>query len=309
MNKILITPRSLTEKGHPALDRLVKEGYELIMSAPGKQPDETELIRLIPECVGYLAGVEKITERVLEAGKDLKVISRNGVGFDAIDQGAANRLKIKICTTPGANSRGVAELAIGLLFSLVRALPVSDSAIKAGGWKREQGFELQGRTLGVIGCGQIGRQTATMAVGMGMQVLGYDVFKDPNFTLGGKFSFVELDELLSKSDAISLHCPMQPDGLPLLNRTGIQLLKKGVWLVNTARSGLVDEEAVREALDEGWIAGYATDVFAEEPPKDLRLAQHPRVIGTPHIGGYTKESVSRAVEQAVDNLLTTLPAL
>jgi len=304
--KILVTPRSVTEKGHPAMDRLVAAGYELVMSSPGKLPDEAELIRLLPGCVGYLAGVERITARVLESGKDLRVISRNGVGSDTIDKMAAERLNIRICVAPGANSRGVAELAMGLLFALVRALPASDAALKAAGWKRVQGVELHGRTLGVIGCGQIGRQTASIAIGIGMRVLGYDVCRDSAFGPGEGFTFVELDELFSRSDAISLHCPTRADGLPLLDRGAIKHLKQGVWLVNTARAGLVDEEAVFEALKDGSMAGFATDVFSEEPPKDLRLIQHPRVIATPHIGGFTLESVSRAVEQAVENLLINL---
>ena len=306
-NKILITPRSLTEKGHPALDRLVEAGYELVLSAPGKQPDEAQLLELLPDCVGYLAGVEKITARILESAKQLRVISRNGVGSDAIDHAAADRLNIKICITPGANSRGVAELAIALLLNIVRSVSASDAVLKSGQWKRAQGVELQGRTLGVIGCGQIGRQVATMAIGMGMRVLGYDVFQDPAFNPGPGFAFADLEELLSKSDAISLHCPMKADGLPLLDRAAMKHFKKGIWLVNTARAGLVCEEAALEALEDGRIAGFATDVFPEEPPTNLCLVGHPRVTATPHIGGFTAESVARAVEQAVDNLLNNLP--
>jgi phosphoglycerate dehydrogenase-like enzyme len=288
------------------MDRLVAAGYQLVMSTPGKQPDEAELMRLLPGCVGYLAGVEKVTARVLASTKDLRVISRNGVGCDTIDRAAAERLNIKICITPGANSRGVAELAIGLLFALVRAFPASDSILKRGEWKRVQGMELRGKTLGVIGCGQIGRQVASMAMGMEMKVLGYDLFKDPAFQPGSRFSFAELDELLTKSDAISLHCPMKPDGLPLLDGAAMNLLKRGAWLINTARAGLVEEEAVLDALEDGRLAGFATDVFSEEPPRDLRLVRHPRVVATPHIGGFTRESISCAVERAVDNLLKEL---
>ena len=307
--KILVTPRSLTEKGHPGLERLKAEGYELVMSPPGRQPDEADLLRLLPGCVGYLAGVEKITARVLESAGGLRVISRNGVGSDAIDRPAADRLGIKVCVTPGANSRGVAELTVGLLFALVRALPASDAALKAGHWQRAKGIELSGRTLGVIGCGQIGRQMAGMAVGIGMSVLGYDVFRDPSFTPGPGFSFAGLPELLAGSDAVSLHCPMQADGRPLLDRASLGRVKRGAWLINTARAGLVDAEAVLEALDKGLLAGFATDVFTEEPPQDARLVRHPRVIATPHIGGFTEESVSRAVEQAVDNLVQNLKTL
>ena len=195
---------------------------------------------------------------------------------------------------------------MGLLFALARALPVSDAALKDGKWQRVQGVELKGLTLGVIGCGQIGRQLAGMALGVGMKVLAYDVFKDSGYNPGPGFAFAEMNDLLSKSDAISLHCPMKSDGLPLLDRAAMKHLKQGVWLINTARAGLLDEEVVLEALEDGRLAGFATDVFRKEPPEDLRLVRHPRVIATPHIGGLTGESVTRAVEQAVENLLSNL---
>jgi phosphoglycerate dehydrogenase-like enzyme len=156
MAKILITPRSLTQHGHPALDMLKKAGYEIIFSTPGKQPDEEELLRILPGCVGMLAGVEKISAKVLEAAKDLKAISRNGTGVDTIDLKAAERLNIKILRAEGANAQGVAELTIGLMFSMIRAIPFSSEQMKSGKWSRKQGIEVIGKTLGLIGCGKVG---------------------------------------------------------------------------------------------------------------------------------------------------------
>src|SRR4030042_4101923 len=150
MAKILITPRSLTQKGHPELDKLKKAGYELIFSTPGVQPDENELLKLLPDCIGMLAGVEKISAKVLESAKNLKAISRNGTGVDSIDLKAAERLNIKILRAEGANARGVVELTIGLLFSLIRAIPFSSTEMKLGKWSRKQGIEIEGRTLGII---------------------------------------------------------------------------------------------------------------------------------------------------------------
>jgi D-3-phosphoglycerate dehydrogenase / 2-oxoglutarate reductase len=305
-SRILVTPRSVTKSGHPALQRLIDAGCEVVCCTPGQQPDEAELLRLLPGCVGYLAGVEKITARVLDAAPALKVISRNGVGVDNVDLDAARRLNVRVCTTPGANARGVAELAVGLMLALARNLPACDRALKDGRWERRSGIELQGRTLGVVGCGQIGRMVAAMGVGIGMRVMGFDVAPDAAFLPGAAFRYAGLDEVLAVAEVVSLHCPPQPDGRPLMDGATLAGLRRGALLVNTARASLVDEEAVLAALSSGQLGGFGTDVYAEEPPRDLRLVRHPQVIATPHAGGFTAESVDRAMNMAVENLLKAL---
>jgi len=260
---------------------------------------------LLPGCVGYLAGVENISARVLEAAKDLRVISRNGTGIDNIDLDAANRLNIPICRAEGANTRGVAELTMGLIFALVRSIPFSDANLKDERWERRAGIELENRTLGLIGCGAIGKRVALLATGIGMKVVAFRRHPDYSFS-PDSFSYAPLEEVYRQSDIISLHCPPLPGGEPMINRDAIPKMKRGVYLVNTARASLLDEDAVLEGLERGYIAGVAVDVFAEEPPSDYRFVQHERVIATPHIGGYTSESVSRATRQAVDNLLENL---
>ena len=306
MQKILVTPRSLTKSGHPALDKLSERGYELVFSTPGRQPSEDEIIGLLPGCVGYLAGVEKISSNVLESAKDLKVISRNGSGIDNIDLESAKRLNIRICNTEGANARGVAELTIGLMFSLVRSIPCQDEKMKEGVWERIRGIELEERVLGLIGCGQIGQEVALIALGLGMQVLAYRRNPDLSFSPSEGFQYVSLDELLSQSDIISLHRPAPLSGEPFVTAEVIEKMKKGVYLINTARASLLDENAVLEGLDNNHIAGVAIDVYEKEPPDDSRLVNHDRVIATPHIGGFTRESVLRATSQAVDNLINNL---
>ncbi|MGQ9615781.1 MAG: phosphoglycerate dehydrogenase [Spirochaetota bacterium] len=306
MNKILVTPRSLTKGGHPALELLKKAGYEVVFSTPGKQPDEDELMRLLPGCVGYLAGVEKVSSKVLEAAKGLKVISRNGTGVDNIDLEAATRLGVRICRAEGANAMGVAELTIGLMFALVRLITFHDDMMKKGKWERRKGCELRGRTLGLIGCGQIGKEVAVRALGLGMEVLAYRRNPDRGFSPSEKFRWVTFDELVERSHIISLHLPATPTGEPVITSGVIARMKKGVYLINTARASLIDEKAVLNALEEGQIAGFATDVYSEEPPKDLTLVKHERVISTPHLGGFTDESVDRATEEAVHNLLNSL---
>lgn len=303
MNKILVTPRSLTKGGHPALDALKQAGFEVVFSTPGKQPDDAELLHLLPGCVGMLAGVEKISAAILETAKELKVISRNGTGVDNIDLEAAKCLNIAVLRAEGANARGVAELTIGLMFAGIRAIPYSDAQMKAGQWRRKQGIEIAGRTLGVIGCGKIGKLVAQMAVGLGMQVLAYDAFPDMAFAPSPAFRFTSLDNVLKCTDVISLHCPPTQDGKPIITSEAIACMKKGVYLINTARAALIDEHAVLDGLKNGHIAGFATDVYAQEPQAITLLLAHENVIVTPHIGGFTVESVENASRVAVENLL------
>ena len=306
MNKILISPRSLTRDGHPSFEMLKEAGYEIVLATPGKQPSEEELLEKLPGCVGYLAGVETITEKVLEAAKGLKVISRNGSGIDNIDQAACERLGIKICRTEGANAKGVAELTISLVLALARWIPFHDSRMKNGEWERKKGMEIETRTLGLVGCGLIGKETAVRALGLGMKVLAFRRNPDRSFAPSDVFRWVSFDELLGGSDMVSLHRPANPSGEPILTKEVIGKMKRGAYIINTARASLLDEKAVLDALNDGQIAGVATDVYAKEPPENYSLVKHERVISTPHLGGFTLESVDRATVGAIENIINTL---
>jgi D-3-phosphoglycerate dehydrogenase len=306
MAKVLITPRSLTKAGHPSFELLKKAGYEVVFCTPGQQPDEEELIRLLPGCIGYLAGVEKVSARALEAADVLKVISRNGSGTDNIDAEAAKRKGITICRTEGANAKGVAELTIGLMYALARSLSFHDARLKSQSWERRKGFELEGKTLGMIGCGQIGEETALRALGIGMKVLAYRRTPNRSFAPSKDFRWASEAEVISQADVLSLHRPANPDGSPVVTAKFLARMKKGALLVNTARGSLIDDKAVLDALDRGRLAGVATDVYEKEPPEDHSLARHEHVIATPHIGAFTEESVERATVAAVENIIETL---
>ena len=315
MPRILVTPRSVTSEGHPALERLARAGFEIVMPPAGKMPTASDLKQLLPGCVGWLAGVEPITDDVLAAAIDLRVISRNGTGVDAIDLESARRRGIEIRRADGANARGVAELAIGMILALARSLPFSDAAIKAGGWSRRKGFELEGKTLGVVGCGKIGRIVAGLARGLGMQVVGHDPFAEKfqaasALPIGGQAApdlpLVKLDEIFALSHVITLHCPPPADGRPLVDARRLGLTKPGVVIVNTARHELVDIPALVAAIERGHVAGAALDVFDAEPPVGRSHLASDRILATPHIGGFTDESVDRAVDVAVTNLLDAL---
>ena len=308
MPRILVTPRSVTSEGHPALERLTRAGFEIVMPPAGKMPAASDLKQLLPGCVGWLAGVEPITDDVLSAASDLRIISRNGTGIDAIDLESARRRGIEIRRADGANARGVAELAIGMILALARSLPFSDAAIKAGGWSRRKGFELEGKTLGVVGCGKIGRIVAALARGLGMQVVGHDPFAEQSDqSLDAPLvHLVYLDEVFALSHVITLHCPPPADGRPLVDARRLGLAKPGVVIVNTARHELVDIPALVAAIERGHVAGAALDVFDAEPPIERSHLASDRILATPHIGGFTDESVDRAVDVAVTNLLEAL---
>jgi len=219
---------------------------------------------------------------------------------------AARGRGVQVCRAAGANARGVAELTLSLMLALLRSIPFSDARLKNGAWERREGIELEGRTLGLIGCGRIGRLVATLALAFDMKVLAYDLFPDASFHPSDQFEYSSLELLWPRCDIISLHCPVSQDGLPLIGEEILSVIKPCAYLVNTARAELLDEAAVWAALESGRLCGLATDVFREEPPRELRLVSHSKVIATPHIGGYTQESVTRAVDAAVDNLLNAL---
>jgi D-3-phosphoglycerate dehydrogenase len=307
MSRILITPRSLTAEG-PAglLTPLQEAGFELVYSAPGRQPSEAELIDLVTGCTGWLAGVEPITEPVLDAADRLRVISRNGSGIDSIDLAAAERHGINIRTAKGANAVAVSELTLAFMLIGLRHAQECASALKSGDWFRVEGREIGGATVGIIGCGAVGRAAARMTGGLGATVLAYDIAPDSSFEGGRRFAWCGLDELLARSDIVSLHCPAMPKGAPLLDARRLAMLKSGTGLVNTARASLIDEDALLAALEEGRVGWFATDVFTTEPPPPSPFLAHPRVVATPHIGGFTVEGGRAAIRVAVENLIAEL---
>jgi D-3-phosphoglycerate dehydrogenase / 2-oxoglutarate reductase len=305
--RILVTPRSLTETGLdnvPELKPLQASGYQLVAAPPARLPTEEELLELVPGCVGWLAGVEHIGARVLEAAKDLRVISRNGAGTDAIDLAAAEREGIRVDRAAGANAQGVAELTLALALSALRYVPWSAAALRTGSWRRWQGRELQDCSVGVVGLGAIGGRVAGLFNSLGSRVVAYDPFAPAEQV--GPIRQLDLDELLASSDVVSLHAPPPADGRPLLDSARMAVIGRGAVLINTARSALVDDDAVLAALEDGTLSAYAVDAFDSEPPELTPLLQHERVLATPHIGGYTTGSVRRTTALAVENLLAVL---
>jgi D-3-phosphoglycerate dehydrogenase len=307
VERILVTPRSLTLDPPPELNLLTDAGYELVFPPGGRLPNEAELLGLVPGCAGWLAGVEPVSAKVVAAADRLRAISRNGTGVDNLPLAMLADRGIRVLKAEGANAVGVAELTIGLMLATLRHIPAADAGIKSGDWPRKRGAEIAGRTVGLIGCGAIGRHVARVVAAMGARVVAYDPFR-PDFEIAGSFAWREMDDLFREASVVSMHCPSPPDGKPIVDADRLKCLPHGSVLINTARAALIDEDAVRDALDRGTLRAYGTDVFNEEPPKPGSLASHENVIATSHIGGFTDESVSKATLIAVSNLIEALSA-
>ncbi len=244
----------------------------------------------------------KVRQPLLEVCPDLKVIVRGGVGLDTIDVDFAKSKGIAVMNTPLASSASVAELALGYMFALARSLYQATASMKSEKWDKKsfEGDEIGGKTLGLIGVGNIGKALAARAAALGMTVMAYDPYVK---ALDGITLVTTLDELLEKADYISLHLPKTKESAGMLGAAQFARMKKGVRIVNCARGGIIDEGALYEALTSGKVAGAALDVFAEEPPTDWKLLKLPNVIGSPHIGAATKEAQGRVGVEVADILI------
>ncbi|HET9209645.1 MAG TPA: phosphoglycerate dehydrogenase [Thermoanaerobaculia bacterium] len=249
----------------------------------------------------------KVTAEVIKAAKKLKVVGRAGIGVDNVDVAAATELGILVVNAPTANLMSATEHTFALLLSLARRVPEADASMKAGEWNRKlTGVELKDKTLGIIGFGRIGQRVAERARGFEMKIAAYDPFLDAATARKLDVELLPLDDLLARADAITFHTPLTKESRNLLNRERIARMKKGALVVNCGRGGVIDEEALLEALESGHLGGAALDVFAEEPPEDLRLVRHKRVVATPHLGAQTVEAQERISIETAQMVLAAL---
>jgi D-3-phosphoglycerate dehydrogenase len=238
----------------------------------------------------------------------LRVIGRAGVGVDNIDLAAAQAAGVVVVHAPNGASTAVAEHALALMLALARRIPEADASMKQGDWqKREwEGSELAGKTLGLVGFGRIGRALGDRAVALGMRVVAHDPLVPDEAIRGGGAEPLSLGSLLARADFLSVHVPLSDSTLGMIGREQIRMMKPGARLINTARGGLVDEDALLEALESGHLAGAALDVFALEPPGPSPLVSHPNVIATPHVGSQTAEAQRRAAAEIAGEVLAAL---
>ena len=299
MRRVLVTPRSLTHSDHPAFGRLRQAGWEIVLGPKGRLPEEAELCELVQGCVGWIAGVEPVSPKVLAAANELRVISRNGSGIDNIPLVDAAQRGITVLRANGANAQGVAELTLGLALMAARSIHLADRGLKEGVWRRSMGTELNSRQVAVVGYGRIGQAVARLFAAFGSVVSVIE----PLEVATAPFARVNLEFAIREAEMITLHCPPSPDGKPLLSKTLLSRVRPGLTLINTARRTLVDEEGLLQQMGEGRIAAYCSDVFDQADADAAKLIAHPRVIATSHLGAFTRESVDRSALEAVQNLI------
>jgi D-3-phosphoglycerate dehydrogenase len=301
MPKVLVTD-PIAQDGIDLLRREVEVDVRL-------RPSKEELLELIR---GYDALVvrseTKVTKEVIEAGERLQVIGRAGMGVDNIDLETATHRGVVVVNAPLGNTISAAEHTIALMLALARNLPEAHASLRAGRWERQKfvGIELRGKTLGLIGLGQVGSEVARRARAMEMRVVAADPYVPPERAQGLGVDMVSLDELLQQADFISLHVSLTPSTRDLLGNDQLRKVKPGVRIINTARGELIDENALVRALDDSRVGGAAIDVFREEPPGESPLLTHDKVIVTPHLGASTAEAQERVALDEAEQVLAVL---
>jgi D-3-phosphoglycerate dehydrogenase / 2-oxoglutarate reductase len=301
-----MTPKVLISDAlSPAAVAIFKERGLDVDFQPNLGKDREKLAEMINGFDGLaIRSATKVTSKMLERAQNLKVIGRAGIGVDNVDIPAATARGIIVMNTPFGNSITTAEHAITLMLSLARQIPEADTSTRAGKWEKNKflGVEISGKTLGVIGCGNIGSIVADRALGMKMKVIAYDPYLSSERALDLGVEKVGLEDLLRRADFITLHTPLTEKTSNIINADSLKLMKKSVRLINCARGGLVDEVALFEALSSGRIAGAALDVFVTEPATDSPLFKLPNVVCTPHLGASTSEAQENVALQIAEQM-------
>ena len=300
MPKVLISD-SLS----PAAVQIFKDRGIEVDFQPNLGKDKEKLAAIIGDYDGLaIRSATKVSPKILENAKNLKVIGRAGIGVDNVDIPAATARGIIVMNTPFGNSITTAEHAITLMLALARQIPQADASTQAGKWEKNRfmGVEITGKTLGVIGCGNIGSIVAGRALGLHMKVIAYDPFLSPERAIDLGVEKVELDDLFKRADFITLHTPLTDKTRNIIDAAALAKMKPSVRIVNCARGGLVDEAALRSALDAGKVAGAAFDVFVTEPASENPLFGHPNVVCTPHLGAATTEAQENVALQVAEQM-------
>ncbi|SQI36582.1 D-3-phosphoglycerate dehydrogenase [Leminorella richardii] len=301
---VLMTAPKLAPKG---VKKLSEAGCRVIYVDNPKDPDAVYRILSTEPVDAVISRTLDLTGEAIRACPTLKVITKHGVGVSNIDVDAATQRNIPVLVTPGTNSQSVAELALGLMLAAARRIALYDRDLRAGNWSRSgDGQQLSGRTLGLVGFGQIGQTLATFCMAIGMKVVAYDPMMKQS-PVEGVTLIDELPELLRQSQVLSLHCPLLPSTKNLIDEQALSLLPDGAILVNTARGPLIDESAMVAALQSGKLAGAGLDTFVNEPlSASDAIASMPTVVMTPHVGGSTPDALEAMAAHAADNVLRFL---
>src|SRR5687767_13055678 len=289
----------------PAAVQIFKDRGLEVDFQPNLGKDKDKLAEIIGNYEGLaIRSATKVTAKMLEKANKLKVIGRAGIGVDNVEIPAATAKGVIVMNTPFGNSITTAEHAITMMLALAREIPAADASTQAGKWEKNRfmGVEITGKTLGIIGCGNIGSIVADRAQGLKMKVIAYDPFLSAERAMDLGVEKVELDELFRRADFITLHTPLTEKTKNIIGAEALASMKKGVRIINCARGGLVDEAALRRALDSGQVAGAAFDVFVQEPANANPLFGHPNVVCTPHLGAATTEAQENVALQVAEQM-------
>jgi D-3-phosphoglycerate dehydrogenase len=305
--KVLVTATSLNPAfPNPALEQLNRFAGRVVFNPHGRPLTEDELIPLLEGCEGYIAGLDFITKKVIEQSASLRVISRYGAGVDRLDLEAARAKGILVCNTPGVNAQAVADLTLALILSVARRVPFLDRNTREGRWPRSTGVELYGKTMGILGLGAIGKAVAKRAAGFSMNIMAYDPFMDEAYAKAQGIVAADFDALVKTADFLCLHLPLTAETRYIISGEVMKTMKPGVIIVNTARGGLIDEQAAYELLQSGHLGGLGIDVYEEEPPKQSPLFTLDKVVLTPHTASHTVEATAAMAALSVQNLIDVL---
>ncbi len=305
--RVLVTPTSFGKNNPILKTQLEAEVGEVVYNTTGRPLSDTELMEVIPEIDGYIAGLDTISRQVIEAATNLKVIARYGVGVDAVDLEAAEEKGIIVTNTPGANSASVAELTVGLMLSLARNIPFAAQVTKSGEWPRLGGLSLEGKVVGLLGFGAIGQQVARRLSGFDCKILAYDPVVDELQSAELNVELVPREDVLRQADFVSLHCPLTDETKGMVDPVFLGQMRDGAYLINTSRGELVDENALYEAIYDEKLRGAALDVFDKQPPNpDNPLLSLEQVIPTPHMGAHTDGATNAMGWIALSDCLAVL---
>jgi D-3-phosphoglycerate dehydrogenase len=305
--RLLVTPTSYGKNDPRLKTELEAQVGEVIYNPTGKPLTSTEVAQLLPGVDGYIAGLDAIDANALKMADKLKVIARYGVGFDNVDLNASKEKGVVVTNTPGANSVSVAELALGLILALARQIPEAVDAVHQGRWPRYSGVSLEGKTIGILGLGAIGKQLARRLAGFDCRIIAFDPFADLTFATSNHIEMAAMEEVIKQADFLSLHLPLLPETRGLVNESFLSKMKKGSFLINTSRGEAIDETALFNALQSGHIKGAGLDAFIVEPPDAQNpLLSLPQVIATPHLGAQTDGATSNMGWLAMKDCLAVL---
>jgi D-3-phosphoglycerate dehydrogenase len=305
--QVLVTPTSYGRHDPELCARLERVVGRVVYNESGKPLTSAQLQARLPGMDGYIAGLDEIDAAAIAAADQLQVIARYGVGFSNVDLAAARQRGILVTNTPGANASSVAELTMLLILSLLRPVERAAAETRLGGWPRLSGYSLEGKTVGLLGLGSIGKEVVRRLAGFDCRLLAYDPVQDGGFARQYGVTYCALAELAAQADILSLHLPVLPETRGLVNADFLARMKPGAWLVNTARGELVDEAALLAALHSGHLRGAALDAFRLEPPgAENPLMQLPQVLPTPHMGAHTDGATNAMGRMALENCLAVL---